>query len=88
MFNNLSLIISKGKKLFIANFFLLNSLLSNDLKNEFLKGISSKVKNTQSSKVYIEADLGCLYIKAHSPKQYPSPLRNNSSSISSYLSKS
>ena len=88
MDNCLSSTISKGKKFFNANFFLLNSLLFNDFKKEFLKGVSSKVKKTQSSRVYIEADLGCLYIKAHSPKQYPSPLLNNSSSIKSYLSSS
>ena len=86
--NCLSFIISKGKKFCKANFFFRNSLLFKDLKKEFLKGISSKVKKTQSSKVYMEADLGWLYIKAHSPKQYPSPCLNNSSSIISYFSES
>ena len=43
----------------------MNSLLFKDFKNEFLKGVSSNVKNTQSSKVNIDADLGCLYANSY-----------------------
>ena len=58
--DNFSLTILKWKKFSNANFFLLNSLISKEFKNDFLKYFSSKVKNTQSSKVYTDAALGCL----------------------------